>query len=196
MMGGAILEAEVGCSRCGSGLAPPPGAAASAAALRCPSCRATLQVGVFPALFRNQVTQWGEALRREDEASCFYHPDKRAEVVCSMCGRFICSLCDIPMASERLCPVCFERAKRCGRMPGLVGNRVLYDCIALSLAVLPLLVFPFTVITAPLAIFISIFHWKSPSSLLPRTKIRFLAAILIAGLQVAGWTAVLVFSLL
>ena len=195
-MNPAISEAApITCSRCGAPLGAPPGPTASADTLHCPRCKAVLRVETFPALYRAEATQSGDLLQREGEASCFYHPDKRAEVLCSTCGRFLCTLCDIPVAGRRLCPLCFERARHQEQMPELVSNRVLYDSIALSLAILPLLFFPLTIFTAPMAIYMSMRHWKSPSSLLPRTKIRFIAAILIAGLQIAGWIAVLSFSL-
>jgi hypothetical protein len=30
-------------------------------------------------------------------------------------------------------------------------------------------------------------HWNSPTGIIPRTKIRFILAFLIAGLQIAAW---------
>jgi len=52
---------------------------------------------------------------------------------------------------------------------------------------LPLLIFYFTIITAPAALFVAIRHWNSPSSIIPRTKIRFVVAIVIALVELAGW---------
>ena len=72
-------------------------------------------------------------------------------------------------------------------MRDLTRRRVLHDEIALSMAVLPLLAWPFTIATAPTAIIWALRHWNSPTSILPRTKVRFLVAILIASLQIAAW---------
>ena len=181
-------EAPFPCPSCGTRLNSLGGT------YHCGRCKADLQLEVFPALYRNDAARSGESLQRQNEASCFYHPDKRAEVLCSECGRFLCTLCDIPVAGRRLCPVCFDRARHREQMPELVSNRVLWDSIALSLTILPLLFFPLTIFTAPLAIYMSIRYWKAPSSLLPRTKIRFIAAIAFSGLQVAGWIALLMLS--
>ena len=49
-----------------------------------------------------------------------------------------------------------------------------------------------TILSAPMAIYLSIRHWKSPSSIIPRTKVRFVAAIGLATLQIGGW--ILAFS--
>ena len=85
-------------------------------------------------------------------------------------------------------------AKESGRaLPGLrritrlENQRTLYDGIALSLAVLPLLVFYFTLLTAPIAIFIAIRHWNTPRSIVRRTRIRLVLAIILATIQIIGW---------
>ena len=52
----------------------------------------------------------------------------------------------------------------------------MHDSIALSLSLLPVVIWPVTCLTAPAALFYAIRHWKSPTSILPRTKVRYLAA--------------------
>ena len=47
---------------------------------------------------------------------------------------------------------------------------------------------PFTLITAPAAIYVALRYWNAPMSLVPRTKIRFILAILFAGAELAGWS--------
>jgi hypothetical protein len=59
-------------------------------------------------------------------------------------------------------------------------------------ATVPMLIYWFTILTAPLTIFLTVKYWKAPSSIIPRTKVRFVFAALIAGLQITGW--ILVFS--
>jgi hypothetical protein len=183
------------CPRCGVPL--PNDVITGSAPLPCSHCQAEIKVEPFPALFRElEPGHSGEPLQTEDEASCYYHPEKKAVIACSICGRFLCSLCDLQLASQRLCPSCLEQGKRDGRLTQLVTQRTLRDQIALSLAVLPLLFFWITIITAPMAIYLSIRNWKSPLSLLPRTRIRFILAIVIGTLQVCGWTAFLVHSII
>ena len=54
-------------------------------------------------------------------------------------------------------------------------------------AVSSILIYWFTIFTAPVVIYLTIRHWNSPSSIIPRTKIRFVLAFIIASLQIAGW---------
>jgi hypothetical protein len=154
----------------------------------CPACGVPLQVEVFPALFRKITPgQNAETIMVEGESSCFYHPQKKAVRPCDSCGRFMCALCDCELNGQHFCPACLDAGKTKGKIKSLDNQRMLYDRVALSLAVYPLLIFYFTIITAPMALFIAFRHWKSPPSLVRRTKIRFVVAIILALLQIAGW---------
>jgi hypothetical protein len=160
----------------------------------CPSCSVPLQVEVFPALLKEREKgQSGENIIIENESSCFYHPKKRAVVPCAECGRFLCSLCDIEFNERHLCPQCIEVGKSKRKMKNLETNRVLYDNIALTLAILPIFLFVWpTIITAPISLFVAIRYWRSPLSIIPRTKVRFIMAIGISGLQITGWALLFV----
>lgn len=154
----------------------------------CRRCGALLRVEIFPALFRRPTPgRAGEALLVEGEASCFYHPDKKAVVPCEACGRFLCALCDCALLGQHLCPACLETGRTKGRIERLENERTLYDHAALSLACYPLLIPYFTAITAPMALFVALRHWNAPRSLVHRTKWRLVAAIVIATLEIAGW---------
>jgi hypothetical protein len=154
----------------------------------CPACGVPLQVEVFPALFRRiNPGQSGEAIMVEGESSCFYHPQKKAVLPCQGCGRFLCALCDCELNGQHFCPACLEAGKTKGKIKSLENQRTLYDSIALSLAIYPLLIFYFTLVTAPIALFVAIRYWNAPRSLVRRTKIRSVAAIVLATMQIAGW---------
>jgi len=153
----------------------------------CLNCGAQLQAYVFPAISQVLVGKGGEALLSDTEASCFYHPQKKAAAACETCGRFLCALCDVDFNGKHLCPACIESGKKKGKMTNLENRRMLHDHIALSLALLPMLIYPFTIVTAPAAIYYAIRYWKTPSSILPRTRIRNILAIFIALLQIAAW---------
>jgi len=154
----------------------------------CPACGVRLQVEVFPALFRPLATgQSGETILVEGEASCFYHPQKKAVVPCQGCGRFLCGLCDCELQGQHFCPACLEAGKARGKIKNLENQRTLYDSIALALAVYPLLIFYFTLVTAPAALFVAFRYWKAPLSIVRRTKVRYLAAIALASVEIAGW---------
>jgi hypothetical protein len=154
----------------------------------CPRCRHDVQVHAFPALLRQRTSLGaGESITGEDEASCYYHPDKKAVVPCSVCGRFLCTLCDVEFNERHMCTSCLEAGKEKKKMKNLETHRVLYDDVALSLAIIPFIMVWVTIITAPAAIYVAIRHWRSPTSIIPRTKARFLIAISIACLQLGGW---------
>lgn len=75
-------------------------------------------------------------------------------------------------------------------MQNLENHRVLYDDAALALAIYPIVFFVFfyfTLVTAPLSLFLAIRHWNTPSSIIPRTKIRLILAILFSSAQIIGW---------
>lgn len=153
----------------------------------CPSCGVSLKVDAFPALLRGiGPGKAGEAVMGE-EASCFYHPGKKAEIACDYCGRFLCSLCDVPLDGKHLCLTCVEAGRKKGRITSLERHRTLYDSAALGLALFPLVAFWLTLVTAPMALYIAIRHWNAPTSVVGRGKGRFVAAIILSGLQIMGW---------
>ncbi len=159
---------------------------------RCPDCQRWTSVIAFPALTRPAALgSTGETIVTEGEAACFYHPQKRAVVPCGFCGRFLCGLCDVELNGQHLCPSCLQSGARKGKLQALERRRVLYDDIACSLAVWPLLPFLWilTPATAPAALFMAIRYWKTPTSMVPRTKARFIVAIALSSLQILGWVA-------
>jgi len=160
----------------------------------CPACKSKLLVNVFPALYRTTAAgRTGDVLLVDSEASCFYHVTKKAIIACEGCGRFLCALCDLEFNDKHLCPQCLEAGKTKGKIKNLENHRTLYDSIALSLSILPMLIFYATFITAPIAIYMSIRYWNAPRSIITRTRWRFVAAIAFSGLQIMGWILVVVF---
>ncbi len=154
----------------------------------CPACARPLQVEIFPAFFRPAARgRQGEVLLVEGESSCFYHPQKKAVLPCQACGRFLCALCDCELRGQHFCPACLETGQKKGKIKNLQNERTLYDSIALSLAIVPMLIFYFTAITAPMALYVAIRYWNAPPSILRRSRIRYVVAIVIATLQIAGW---------
>lgn len=160
----------------------------------CPSCGTLFRVEVFPAFSRLlDPGKLGENVLAPGEATCFYHPEKRAAATCERCGVFLCQLCDLAVAGEHVCPKCLEGGIRKKTLRNLENERFRYDRLALSLAVLPLLIFYFTLFTAPAAIWVAIKHWKSPTSIVRPQKWPFVVAILIACVEIAGWVILALF---
>lgn len=158
------------------------------AMVRCSQCNSAQRVEFFPAMARPDApVQAGRTLLAGDEASCFYHPHKQAVIACEECGRFLCALCEVELSGRRLCPGCIKAGQSKRKIKNLENRCVLYDDLALSLALLPLLFFYLTLLTAPVALFLALRHWNSPRGILPRTRIRYVLAILFSGAQLAGW---------
>ena len=159
----------------------------------CPSCRTLLKVHVFPAFFRPIASgKAGEALI-DDEASCFFHTDKKAETACEHCGRFLCALCDMKLGGKHLCPTCLTSRKEQSGAVDLERHRTLHDSIALGLATLPLIVVWPSLFTAPIAFYFSIRNWNAPTSIIPRGKVRLVAAMILSGLQILGWALLIAY---
>lgn len=157
----------------------------------CSACGVSLRVDVFPALYKEpEIGALGENIAHSSEASCYYHQEKKAVIHCSMCGRFLCALCNLEIGNQNLCPACLETGEKKKKLDILENHRILYDNIALFLALLPFtLIFWFlSLVSAPVALFIAIRFWKAPTSLIHRSKVRFVAAFFLACLQLAGWS--------
>jgi hypothetical protein len=154
----------------------------------CAACRAPLSALVFPAFIsKPQTPTSGTPVLEAGESSCFYHPLKRAVAPCDQCGRFLCGLCQVEFLGQNWCPRCIQASSQKGQLAHLDSSRSLYDNMALMLAIVPaLLIWP-TIITAPVTLYLVIRYWRAPSSILPRTKIRFYIAALLAIIQIAAW---------
>ena len=154
-----------------------------------------LDVEVFPALFRQNTTgQTGELVVLEGDASCFYHPNKKAVCPCEACGRFLCALCDCDFNGDHFCPACLETGKAKGKIKNLENQRTLYDSIALSLVIVPIVTLLFwfmTIITAPAALITALVYWNAPRSIVHRTKVRYVIAIVFALAEIGAWAFVL-----
>ena len=153
----------------------------------CPTCLERVRVFAFSALHRIGAVSAAIPGLAPGDATCFYHAQKQAIVACDSCGRFLCALCDVEIGGSHRCPACLESGKRKRKLEVVENRRVLYDGLALALAVGPILMWPFTILTAPAALFLVVRHWRGPLSILPRSRIRFVLAFLIALAQICGW---------
>jgi hypothetical protein len=188
------MPSAAACSKCGTAL--PAQNQVGAASFPCTGCGELLSLELYPAFFRSfgKLPQ-GETPTAEGEASCYYHQQKKATLLCSDCGRFLCALCEVRIGEASLCPSCIEKGFQQGGKEALVTHRTLYDSLSLSLSLLPIFLVFITVVTAPISIYIALRNWNSPGSLLPRSKFRFVCAIVCSSLQIIGWGALLVSKL-
>jgi hypothetical protein len=180
------------CARCSQPL--PDAVIAAGGPEPCGFCGAENQVRVFPAALRPATPVHLEAAL-DGEAACFDHPGKRAVAACRHCGRFVCQLCSVEFGEEIWCPSCVMARAGSAREANLETSRTLYDSIAVSVPLMSLVIWPFTVITGPGAVVYSMVKWRAPLSLVRRYRWRFVAAILIGLSEVAGWLLVIVYAL-
>jgi uncharacterized paraquat-inducible protein A len=150
----------------------------------CLGCRNMVRVSAFPAVDRMAAGVAPEALHGEAEASCFYHPQSRAAIVCAECGRFLCNLCDLDIEGRHICPRCFETGVSAHRIETAEPRRMMYDTMALALATLPFVLISPAIVGAPWSLFLVFRRWNAPSSVVPRTKVRFILAAIFATAEI------------
>ena len=156
----------------------------------CPACNSQVAAYVFPAFARDNSSRPQIHLAREGEAVCFFHSRYRAVSPCDNCGRFLCETCLIAVGSKQLCAECVSHTRRQKDQTGLVNHAALFDNVALILVTLPVIsvFFAFlTIISAPVSLCLALFYWSRQWSLLPRSHLRFVIAIFLAILLIAGW---------
>lgn len=154
----------------------------------CPGCSVLLRADVYKAFLR-RVDQGNKAenVGAHGEAECFYHPGKKAVVPCNACGRLLCGVCRIELEEQSLCISCLQAGRDKRKISALQNQRTLYDSIALNLAFWPMLmIFP-TLLTAPAAVYYAVRHWRAPATILQRTHLKNILALLLAAGQMAGW---------
>lgn len=157
-------------------------------AMTCPQCEAPMEAYAFPALVKGvERGRGGEAVLAADESSCFYHADKRAEVACEGCGRFLCGLCAIEFEGRQLCPACIEKGVDKGELDAAQQRVERYDKYALVVALVPMVGIWTTLIGAPAALYLVIRYWRKPLGPLEPSKWRFVVAGLVAVAQLAAW---------
>lgn len=151
---------------------------------------------LFPAAVRAAVKPQVDTIIEEGQSSCFFHPKLPASQVCDISGRLICDLCQTEW-NGRI--VSFEALQSAlGKAgPGAPTNaRLRWDNIALSLSVLPLLLWFITIVTAPVVLFIVIWQGrKGPCSVVQRSGWRYLLAGALALLQIAAWVSLFIMFL-
>ena len=153
----------------------------------CTLCGADNLVRAFPAMFTPVDASARPAAALDGEAACYDHPNKRAVAACQQCGRFVCRLCAVELGALTWCPTCVAAGSGQAKAANLDTSRTLYDSIALTLPLASLIMWPFTALAAPAALVFAVARWSRPRSLVRRTRVRFVAAILISAAEVVAW---------
>jgi hypothetical protein len=181
------IGAELPCPKCGQVLDSLAWHDADGGS--CRICRVRFDFMGFPALSFQRPEAVPKAVVLAEHATCFHHPENQAEAVCEGCGRFLCSVCAIRYAGRLLCPTCIKAGTETD--PGSIRSRTLFPGIAMAVAVLPLLIWPCTLLSAPVALCIVYAGWRKPQSLVQPGRAKLIVAGIIALVEIALWATVL-----
>ncbi|MGA7411665.1 MAG: hypothetical protein WBW33_14390 [Bryobacteraceae bacterium] len=160
---------------------------------RCYHCESRVEVAVFPAALRISNTLVDQVVV-SGEATCFFHDDRVAAVSCSNCGRFLCNFCRIEWSGGDLCVTCVEALRQPGKSIALDSNRFHFDSLALALAIVPSLLILPSLFTAPAALGLTLVTIGKSCSITPRSKWRFIAAILVSLAVISAWAWLFIYS--
>ena len=159
----------------------------------CPNCQAPTRTLVFPAMARTVATPRPEP-RTETEAGCFFHTGSRAENVCNVCGRFLCSLCTLAFGSQKLCPDCIYKKRR--ESPLFRDQAILFDNIAISILALSVLTLSYLflgLVISLLALCLVFIGWRYQRTLVRRSRFRFAIALILGLVGSGAWVLLLLF---
>lgn len=156
----------------------------------CWHCKTDFEFVAFPALTATRPKVVPQAVLVAEHATCFYHAENQAEAVCEGCGRFVCVVCAVDFNGQRVCPSCIAASRATDERA--VSQRTLFGGIVLVLATLPVLLWPVTCVTAPLALGLAIYGWNKPGSLLGGGRVKLVIGSLFATAQICGWGFMLV----
>ncbi len=173
------MAGQLQCPNCSTLLTPP--VAGRVTQLTCPSCATPLELLVLPALASSAPSgRRTESVVMAGEAACFVHPAKKAVVPCDRCGKFLCALCDLEIQGQHYCPTCLEAGRGQGKIELLESRRFVRDRAALTLSLVPLLIFPAVILTAPAALVLGIQSFRRDGSLVSSGSRRAVLAIVLA----------------
>lgn len=180
-------EAILQCPSCRSPLKV--GRPVSSLEERCPVCRAEVHVTTFPRLYGDSAGPGEDAAAAGGEASCSFFPELRAQRVCDECGCFLSHRAASRWGGRDLCLPCLHRLREIEKAPDYIARAKLYDRRALFLVTW---MAPFTLFTAPLALFLLLRHRGRPAGFVPRGRAVWWIATLLAAGWIAAWLVLIV----
>lgn len=157
---------------------------------KCPGCSSLNFAVVFPAASSGVEQGSRGELVVGEESSCFNHPEHAAVAACDECGIYLCALCDLEIEGRHLCPNCLNQGA--DKLTTVRDKSVLHDEIALSMAILPILIYFIMIVTAPACIIYSCVCWNKVKTPYPRNRWRFILAAILGVLEVVGIILIIV----
>lgn len=156
---------------------------------RCPVCQAEVHVTTFPRLYGDFAGGEEDAPAAENEATCSFFPELRAQLVCDECGTFLSHRASTRWGGQGLCLPCLHRLREVEKSPDFIAKSKLHDRRALFLVTW---LAPFTLFTAPLAIFLLLRHRGKAEGFVPRGRTVWWIAMILATGWLAAWMVLIV----
>jgi hypothetical protein len=156
---------------------------------RCPVCRASVHLTLFPRLFRDYEVERIDSPAASEEASCSFFPELRAQRVCDECGCFLSHRAAVEWGGVDLCLPCLHRLRETEARPDYLGRAKLDDRRALALVTW---LAPFTLFTAPIALFLLFRGRKASPGFVPRGNAIWWIAFLLSVAWLGAWLVLMV----
>ncbi len=182
-------EAILQCPRCRSGLNV--NASTDRIEEACPVCLGKLSLFVFPRLFRAPVysDEKSSYISGEKEATCAFYPELKAEKICDRCGAFLSEKATVRWGARDFCLPCLYFLREEEKATDFIAKADFPENKALALVTW---LAPFSLFTAPVALFL-LFRYRKPSpGFVPRGRGRWWTALLLSLALLAGWIVLLV----
>lgn len=155
----------------------------------CPVCGSEIRLRVFSRLYREPAEKVLPKLADESDARCNFYPELTAEKVCDECGCFLSDRAAVDWGGLDLCLPCLHRLREEQSSAQFVARAKLHENRALALVTL---LAPFTLFTAPIAIFLLLRYRKAPGGFEPRSRLRWWLAMVLSIAWLAVWGVLIV----
>lgn len=155
--------------------------------VRCGYCGAVSHLEVFPRLNREQPAEPPSPPAGGEEATCQFFPSLRAELYCDECGCFMSRKAATRWGRRDICMPCLHTLREVKKDPEFRGTLKLWDNRALGW----LSLLPFTLFTAPLALFQLIRYRREPHGWVPRSSFRWWLGLILSILILLGWVVLI-----
>jgi len=156
----------------------------------CAICRAKTEYHFYPRYFRDPEEEGTRsALSHKGDATCVFYPELKAEKICDECGSFLSSKAAVDWSGSTYCMPCLYHLREKKRETDFQAKSVLHENRALGLMIFLL---PFSLFTAPLALFLLLKNRKVRGGFVPRTGIRWWLALVLSITLTTAWIVFLV----
>lgn len=155
----------------------------------CPVCSSRVKLTLFPRLFRTLSRGEHDAPAGEGDATCSFFPELRAEKECEECGAFLSGRAAIQWEDKDLCLPCLHRLREIDKPSGFLARSSLPDKQALALVTL---LAPFSLFTAPFALYLLLRHRGIQAGFVPRGRVVWWIAMLISLGWIVAWLGLIV----